>query len=145
LARDRFLGRDDPPFLLAPFGVHGVTSVTAFVEQAYRQSKVAAIARGPGGRRMFALAPSQGDVEIGAVQKYCAPGNPTPCPALDLAILLGRGGLGARPVFERLPLPDQALMADVEEGVAGQRPIRRWHQQAAARRAERVGDRRALV
>ena len=31
-------------------------------------------------------------------------------------------------------------MADVEDDVGGQRPIQRRHQQAAARRAEWIGD-----
>ena len=36
-------------------------------------------------------------------------------------------------------------MADIEDEVAGHRPIQRRHQQAAARRAEGVGDRRDLA
>jgi hypothetical protein len=68
---------------------------------------------------MLALAPCERDVEIGAFQECGPPGIPTPRPALDLAVLLGRGSLGAHPMLERLPWPDQALMADIEDDVAG--------------------------
>jgi hypothetical protein len=93
-----------------------------------------------GGCRTFTLAPSQREIEVDAIQKSCIPAIPASRSAFDITVLLGRCGFGAYPILERLPLSDQALMADVEDDVGGQRPIQRRHQQAAARRAEWIGD-----
>ena len=47
---------------------------------------------------MLAFAPGERHVEIDAVKEPRSPGTPPPGAALDVAVVLGRGGFGADPV-----------------------------------------------
>ena len=114
----------------------GAPRALALVEEADDRRIVAAVALRPGGVRLGLAAPGGEVCEFAAAQDLA--GSETvdqPAP------LLRRAALGAEPFGELLPLPDQALMADIDIGVGRERRIARVefrHQEVDARSPERV-------
>ncbi len=90
------------------------------------------------------MAPSQGKTEVGIGQQARLARAPELRAHFDVPIGLPRLEFVLDPVAERSPLPDQAFVTDVDDGVRPQGRRRRRHQEIDPRRPEGFDDRRKL-
>ncbi len=110
----------------------------AQVEEPHHGREVATVAARPGGTWALPRTPGERDGEIGHAEQAGVAVSPELRALRDVGVFVRGLGLVPEPLAQPQPLADQALVADVDHRLGGERSARRGDDEVAVPMAERL-------